>query len=299
MHLRFDGVEIGCTRDDPLCIADYEPPTTELDGERTARLGVDGVLAGRTHLRDALWGFSLSVRDVGTNGVLARAGALERAWKDPTARAGAPAPLEYSADHGSTWHRVYGVPGRYTGPKADYLAARGYGDITIQFEQTDPLHYASTQRAASIVVSPEASGGITAPLTAPLVPSRTGGVVQRLVTNHGDKPTPVRFSFHGPIQRPGLSVAGRWSWSLAGDLAWDEWLEVDALARTVRRGWSTSSQVVSAFEQVAPGAAGFSRMRLPAGESSVSLTGVDVTGRARVDVFWRDAFTSMQYGGND
>lgn len=298
MHLRYQGVEIGCTRDAPLFIRDYDPPTTDQDVSLWSVVGGDGEHLGHNRLRGAAWQFLLGANADSTRDVLDKSARLETAWKDAASRAET-VPLEYSTDHGGTWHLIYGTPTRYTPPKAGYLASRGYADMALEFRQLDPLHYSSTERAASIVVSPEASGGIRAPLTAPLVPSRTGGVVQRLVTNHGDKPTPVRFSFHGPIQRPGLSVAGRWSWSLAGDLAWDEWLEVDALARTVRRGWSTSSQVVSAFEQVAPGAAGFSRMRLPAGESSVSLTGVDVTGRARVDVFWRDAFTSMQYGGND
>ena len=295
MHLRFQGVEIGCTRDDPLYIADYDPPTTELDGAYTARLRDDGVLPGRTFLRDSVWQFAVTVKGVGVSGVLARAESLEREWKARSARLGGPVPLEYSTDHGENWYLVYGMPGRFTGPKADYLAASGMGRVDLQFTQTDPRHFTSEPSSTTIQAAPStASGGWLAPFAFPLVGGVTGDVRAGTVLNAGDKPAPVTVTFYGPCADPRV-WDGQVSVGYSGALAADQWVRVDALSRSVMAGGYDRPQVPVPGRLVSD--LGLVDLVAPPGRSDWSYAATDPTGSSRAVISWRSAFTSMQYGG--
>ena len=293
MHLRFEGIEIGCTRDDPLYIADYSPPSTAVDTSRTGRLGRDGVHAGPDFLREAAWDFSLTVKDAGLAGVLDRAGALERAWKaEENRRPGVLVPLEYSTDHGLTWFRVYGRSVRFSGPKADFLAAQGRGSIEVQFEQLDPLHYASEESFARIDATQATTGTAWRfPLRFPLSGVESGEPRAGLVTNRGDRPAPVRAVFNGPgsdfrVWGDGFEAG------YAGALAHDQTVTLDGLDHTVvRRTGGARARHVTPTRRTRMGG-----LTLPSGTTNLWFKATDPTGVSHVDIYWRAAFTSMQGG---
>ena len=293
MHIRFQGIEIGCTRDDPLYIADYEPPTTEMDTIRAPRLGVDGVHAGLDLLRSAMWNFSLTVSAADAHGVLSRAGALESAWKNPENRsAEAKVPLEYSVDHGILWFRVYGRALRYSGPKVDFMAARGHGTVEAQFEQTDPLHYSSFESVTSVpVVAATSTDGWTTPFTFPLTSTVSGEPRAGVVTNHGDRPAPVRVVFHGPCTDPRVWADG-FEAGYRGSLAHDQTVTLDGLemTATLRGGGRGPRHVAGQVTRKTR----LSKLTVPPGTSNLWFQAEDITGTSFVDVFCRDAFTSMQ-----
>lgn len=292
MHIRFQGVEVGCKRDDPLTIADYAPPMTEVDPIRTPNLGRDGVHAGSDYLRSSAWDFSLSVTEAGTAGVLGRAGLLERAWKDKAVRSAGATPLEYSTDHGASWHRVYGRPLRYTGPKADFMAAQGYGAVEIQFEQTDPLHYSSTTTSTTITAAPAVIGGWSFPLSFPLSTAATGAERAGRVTNAGDKPTPVQVTFHGPCSNPVVTTSHGYEVGYRGTLAWDQHVTLDPMAGSVLLNGTVPVPGRLTVRSI------LSDLVAPAGNSDWFYRATDPTGTSRAVLEWRSAFTSMQYGGS-
>lgn len=295
MHIRFQGIEVGCLRGEGLYVADYAPPTTELDAFRSPYLRSDGVVAGRDWLRDAAWSFELTAKGAGTPEVLALAAALESAWKAPVHRAQGLVPLEYSTDHGGTWHQVLGRPGRFTGPKADYLASTGIGQLNIQFEQLDPRHFSSELSSTTIHAAPStASGGWVAPFVFPLGGSVTGEVRAGTVFNAGDKPAPVTVTFYGPCEDPRV-WAGDVSVGYSGALAADQWVRVDALSRSVVAGGYDRPQVPVPGRLVSD--LGLVDLVAPPGWSDWSYAAKDPTGSSRAVISWRSAFTSMQYGG--
>lgn len=293
MHLRYQGIEIGCTRDDDLFISDYAPPTTEMDTDRTAVLGGDGVVAGRDLLRDAIWEFTIRVNGADTGDVLSRASQLEQAWKDWSVRSGGQTPLEYSTDHGGTWHQVMGRPLRFTGPKADFMAARGYGVIDLQFGQLDPLHYRADESHTRVnVVASQTGTGFRAPLRTPVRSTLSGGEPRAgVIRNGGDQAAPVRVVFHGPCANPRVWADG-FEAGYRGRLAHDQIVVLDGRRMTVMLHTPDFSP------RHVPGLVTrktrLSKLTAPVDTSNLWFDAEDPTGTSYVQVFWRDAFTSMQ-----
>lgn len=300
MRIRFAGLEIAGDDSTALAIKNFTPPTTEVRSNRTPRLHADGSLAGNDYLGESSWTFRLVTGGENLPEVLALSSALESAWKSPARRLSeVGSHLEYSNDGGRTWFTVRGRTGLYTGPTPDYIATEGYGLIDCEFIQTDPLHYASAESLTRLLVSPEAKGGLRAPVVIPWKTGRTGGIVSRFALNAGDMPAPARLTFHGPVQNPWVQLVGGWRFQLNGRLAWDEFVVVDARTRGVHLHSTTSPSIRPAYSLVSRNSVSFSALRIPAGQNSLSFSGVDETGKAAVDIAWHSAFTSMQHNTPD
>lgn len=285
MMFRYQGVEFGGASD--LIVRSFDPGQIELRYVDTPRPLKDGLIVGRDFLGGTTWAFDIVTDAESLGGALAASAALERAWKDPVVRAQANRPSPLSYELGGRWRRVYGRPGPYAGPNGDVLTVQGGARIVCDFRVTDPRHYDETEQHVHLAIVPATTGGLEAPLVAPLATVRSGEPRAGLVRNTGDAAAPLRVTFNGPVQDPWVRAAAGWEIGLLGTLAYDEQVTVDALLGTVERSDG----------QPAPGmltrATRLTNSVLPPGDSELTFGGTDPTGTASVDLYWRNAHTTI------
>lgn len=286
MIFRFGGVEFG-GQFGKIIVENFDPGPFEIRGRDTERPQRDGDIPGRDQLGSANWAFDLATNRRTLTEALQTAGALEAAWKNPEVRLrpNRKAPLSYNID--GRWRRVYGRPDRFAGMKADVRAKRGVGIMTADFRVMDPTFYDEDEKTVTLDIVPASSGGLTAPLTAPLTATGYGEPRAGFVYNAGDAPTPLKVTFTGPVTDPWVRSTDGWEISLFGSIAYDQTITVDALEGTVLRqdgapmaGWLTRASRLS-------------RAMLPPGQSELSFGGMDLTGTATAILSWRDASTSI------
>lgn len=286
MEFKYRGVSFG-GRTGQILVTGFDPGAVEINSQDADRPQGDGILPGKDFFRGRTWGFDLVTNAKSLAGTLAADKALASAWAAEEIRLnpGRTEALQYLLD--GRWRRVYGRPGRYQGPKGDVRAKQGVGQITADFRVMDPLYYDETEKVVVLNIVPGGTGGLIAPLVAPLTTERSGAVRAGLITNTGDAPTPLTVTFHGPVTNPWVRATAGWEIGLSGTLAYDETVTVDARARTVTRNTGTS----------APGmltrATQLTASRLPVGPSEVTFGGVDPSGTAYAELRWRPASTSI------
>lgn len=298
MHIRFDGVEIGCTHDSEIFIADYNIGETHIEDEDQPRLGADGVVPGRDFQRGTQWVFDLTVHGQdGTRGVLAATEPLVQAWTAWRNRSEGRVPLEYSTDCGTTWYRVYGRPRQlerpHPGAQSKFL---GRGKLQPAFFQQDVLHYSTAESSTKVTAVPgRVSRGWVAPFVFPLVSGVLSEPVSTELVNTGDQPAPLSVTFGGAMTEPRVRnhqddvVIG-----IRGSLAWDERITVDALAETVEL-WRTGNPHV---RQSVPGRlirqSRLSRLKASPGRTSWQLR-YAAADQGFAELSAPSAFTTMQY----
>lgn len=290
MMFRYRGVEFGGQHGE-IIVEDAELSTAELRGDDTPRPQGDGDITGRQWLGGRTWALDLWTNRRSLAEAYATEAKLAGAWEDPAVRqqAGILVPLSYNL--GDKWRRVYGKPGRYAGPKPDVRARLGAGKITADFKVSDPYFYDEDEQHTQLTIVPSTTGGLVAPLVAPLTSVRSSAPRAGLVRNDGDRPTPLRAVFHGPVVDPWVRAAAGWEIGLLGSFPWDVTITVDALAGTVTRSDG------AAVHGILTRATRLSTAKLPAGPSELTFGGKDQTGTAKVDLYWRNAHASIGGGG--
>lgn len=286
MIFRYGGVEFGGQFGD-IIVTDFQPGSAELRGEHTPRPNGDGVISGRTFLGGRTWAFDMTTNRKDLSGAMSTESALAAAWEDPEVRtqAGLLVPLSYNLD--GKWRRVYGQPGRYSGPRADVLARQGAGKIVADFEVLEPYHFDEDEQHVRLTIVPSTTGGFTFPLVFPLSTRRVSTPRAGLVSNAGDRPTPLKAVFRGPVTDPWVRAAAGWEIGLLGTLAYDVSVTVDPLAGTVIRSDGAS------VNGILTRATRLRQAKLPAGQSELTFGGKDETGTASVDLYWRNAFAGI------
>lgn len=289
MIFRYRGVQFGGQYGD-IVVESFEPGAAEIRMTDTPRPQGDGDIPGRDFLGGSTWGFNMATNRTNLTEALSSAALLEAAWKDPAVRLkpNLKVPLSYEID--GKWRRVYGRPGRFAGPRADVRAKRGVGIIIADFRVMDPLFYDDDEQHERLTIVPASTGGLVAPLVAPLTAVSSGTPRAGFVTNAGDAATPLRAVFNGPVTDPWVRAAAGWEISLLGSLAYDESVTVDAMAGTVRR--SDGAPVAGMLSRRTR----LDDAKLPVGQSELTFGGTDLTGTASVDLFWRNA--SYSIGGS-
>ncbi|WP_343317792.1 hypothetical protein AAFM46_11030 [Arthrobacter sp. TMP15] len=286
MMFRYQGIEFGGDTGS-LLVTGFKPGAAEIRGNDTARPNRDGTIAGREFLGSATWAFDISTNEQDLAEALATASALEAAWKDPAVRL-APntlAPLSYET--AGRWRRVYGRPGLYTPPDGDHLTTLGVGRITADFKVHKPGSYDDAETSVALTIVPASTGGLMAPLVAPLSTVRSSAPRAGFVTNAGDAPTPLKATIHGPITEPWVRSPEGWEVGLTGSLAYDESVTVDPLAGTVTRqdGSPANGRLTRKTR--------LSGTLLQPGITELTFGGIDLTGTARAVLSWRNAYTSI------
>lgn len=287
MRFKLGGVEFtGDTRDTPLMVRAFEPGGADVRSQDSDRAGRDGVFPGADYLGGRLWAWELSARGTDLSDVLAANASLEKAWRTTTRlQPGVNVPLSYELD--GRWRRVYGRPGRYSGIIPDYLASTGVGHIVCDFRVTDPLHYDDDDSSVTLTVVPATTGGLMAPLAAPLSTVRSSAPRAGVVSNTGDAPTPLKVKFKGPISNPWVRSSEGMEIGLSGTLAYDETVTVDPLAGTVtRNGGASAAGMLTRKTRL-------SATLLDPGTTELTFGGTDSTGTATATLYWRNAYNSI------
>lgn len=279
--MRVGGLEFG-HREDDYGIHDFDP-TPALSTSRIDRPLSDGRWAGRDLRPGELWVFELVVNATGLDAAVAASNRLEAVWTDPAFRQpGALVELSYDPDHVGRWRTVYGRFGRFTRIKPDIWARNGGGRILAEFEVLDPRKYGTAAHSVSIPLVASSTGGLIAPLVAPLMTTKWSGESARAITVTGDAPTPLAVTFHGPLTDPQVRVGGQVV-GIVGEVAGDLPVTVDGRTQVVSRGDGVA----------VPGRLS-RRSRLDAltvapGTHTVTFTGASSTNTGYVEIRWRDA----------
>lgn len=287
MYIRYEGITLG-GRTGPLIISDFDAPTTDLRSSFTDRINRDGVMVSREWLGKASWQFTISTNGDSLREALDTAGALESVWKRPSVRnSTAPAVLEYSYD-GENWYRILGRPGRFTSLKPDVHATLGVGVLDIEFVQTDPRHFASTEASTRINAVPASIGGIVAPVISPITTVASGGARAGRIINSGDLPAPVTVTFYGPSTNPKVRTSEGYEIAYNGTLAHDRSVTIDPLNHSVTM--DNGVQVPGRLSRRTR----LSSLTVPPGSSDWFYEATDATGSSYVELSYRDSYSHMR-----
>lgn len=286
MMFKFGGISFG-GRSGSLIVTGFEPGAPEIRGGDVARPNRDGTIAGRNFLGSATWAFDLSTNRTSLDEARATAAALQSAWNDPAIRLNPNvlAPLSYELD--GTWRRVYGRPDAFVGIKGDVLATLGVGKLVCDFKVHDPVFYDDTESSMTLTIVPASTGGLMAPLVAPLTTVGSGAPRAGFVTNSGDAATPLKVRFKGPVVDPWVRSPSGWEIGLNGSLAYDETVTVDPLAGTVtRQNGQPANGMLTRKTRL-------SGSLVQPGVTELTFGGTDLTGTATAQLFWRHAYQSI------
>lgn len=291
LWIRYAGLEAGGHHGD-VAITEFSGISNDLRLDRTDRIGRDGQAVGRDYITKRVWSLTLTTLKDDENGAVALAQQWERAVLDPAVMQSLSMTyLEYSRDQQS-WYRVYGRPSDYAGPDLGQYSRHGAGQIDLQFEQLDPLHYRSSESTTRVnVVAASSTDGWLTPLEFPLVSTVSGEPRAGSIVNSGDRPAVVRVRFQGPCTNPRVWADG-FEAGYRGSLAHDQSVTLDGREMTaiLRGGGRSPRHVAGAVTRKTR----LSQLTVPPGTSNLWFEADDSTGTSYVDVFWRDAFTSMQ-----
>lgn len=167
------------------------------------------------------------------------------------------------------------------------LSFSGTAPIQATFVLQDNIYFSDALNQIEIPVVPPTSGGLVAPLVAPLM---TGGVTTWRTGSAvvgGSVPTPVSVAFYGPITRPWVRGNG---WFLQYDygLAADQVITVSTMHH------------IAAFDNFGRNLTGklspktkMSNVRMNPGNEYITFGGSDITGTAKAVVSWRNAYTML------
>lgn len=266
----------------PFVLESIELPTSDYRTQDTENPVGDGVIFGRDRLTPGTLTLNILVLGADAAEVNANLRTLSRAWhtEGDRARPGNLSSLWW--EDGGFRRLVFGRPRNFAVVNED--SRYGLIRVTAAFRLGDSMSY-QFEKTGSLIIRkvPPTSGGLVAPLVAPLTATGSAARQGLIEDTGGDAPTPFEVKFFGPIQNPFLSGPG-WRVKLNTTLAWDEIITVDT-----RRGTVTSNLGRNMKPYLDPK----SRLRdakLAPGRTEVQFGGVDPSGAAYVQILWRPAF---------
>lgn len=286
MRFRLGGVEFsGESLDEELMVRVFEPGAINRHVGDKRRPQRHGMMAGKDFLTDATWAWGISARGNNLTEVLAADAKLSAAWTPPELlMPGVMVPLDYEID--GRWRRVYGRPGNYQGVTPDFIADSGIGHIDCEFRVMDTRFFSGDEHSARLTIVPATTGGLMAPLVAPLSTVRSSAPRVGIVLNAGVLETPLTVDFRGPVTNPYIKAAAGWEVRLNATLAYDEIVTVDAFNGTITRNGNPAPALLTRSSRL-------SSVVLPPGYSDITFGGTDLTGTATATLRWRDAHTSI------
>lgn len=284
MRFRFDGVEVG--DDLPLFLEAFDQGSTSVRNSDIERAQSDGVIVGRDFLGGNTWGLSITTNTDDIEQALVQEARLAGSWLDPKFRLNPLATWPLSYEIGGRWRRVYGRPDRYAGINGDIYAMQGAGRVECDFRIVDPRYFDEAETSINLPIVPASTGGLEAPLDAPLSTVRSSAPRVGYVNNTGTAATPLKVVFRGPVTDPYVRAAAGWEIALKGTIAPGQSVTVDAFAGTVLRGSTPLAGMLTRKTRL-------SSAVLPRGISDLTFGGVDPTGTASVDLRWRNAYYSI------
>lgn len=296
MLLRFADIELGRSNGPlgDIGVSEFDPSYPEIrssDSEMEAR---DGVVPGRDYFGSRQISFDIWTNRRSMQEARETIGQVLRAWRAQSNRleAGVLVPLDFQAATDPKWKRVYGRPRRADDPDFGVLMRRGRAQASLEFDVLDPLVY---DLAEELAVLPMIEGGGSdgswiPPWIWPITPG-AGSTERRAgaLDVRGEVPTPAVVRFYGPGSRFRLDGSRGWHVGLRPSvtLAYDEVITIDPLTRTVTDNFGRNRY--GALDRSTDPA----DLTLRTGMENVFFSATDPTHRARAEVLWRPAYSSL------
>ena len=160
----------------------------------------------------------------------------------------------------------------------------GYASAQATFETGDSAFYSSTSQVVRLGYVSVTTGGIVAPLMAPIA-TTTNTDRSYALTVTGGPVWPV-VTFYGPCVNPSLELFGLWKFGLTMTLGVGESVAVDTgpAERTVLR-----SDGASVAGKISRRSARLAKMSIPAGRYEANVGGSSASGNGYVELSWRQA----------
>jgi hypothetical protein len=251
----------------------------ELSTDDTGRPRGDGVTFGADSRSGTTITFAIDVD--GENEAEARQllGPLAAAWRGDAVRSTPGATAQLTAHTGRS---TFGRPRRFVA-NLEGLPA-GLVVVTADFATADDLWYGD-EESGSVQLVPAPSGGLLAPLAAPLSTTQTSDR-STVIRVDGELPTWPVFEVAGPITNPVVEIVGQLRMEFRLTLAYDQRLVIDTSpwARSILRNGASVAGTLS------PSSSRLSRAALPPGEHEIVLRGSSSLGTASLAARWRPAF---------
>lgn len=277
-----DGYLFSGSRRQPLYVLGFNIEPARIRVQDVPNPMAPEILQGRDQRTPPLWKFGFRVGHGGAAATLSRLAGLTAAWDALTAVPGAESVLRYAVA-GRT-RRVYGRA-REMAPDYSMLYDLGRVVSTGDFQPRDVWFYDDAAQAVTVSLVPNSTGGLKAPLRAPLTTS-AGSQRQGIVTVGGDAPAPVELVFKGPITNPRASSSG-WEVGLNTTIAYDQTVTVNTRTGTVLRNDGASLAGTLTRRTYLPTA------RLQPGVRELTFAGTDPTGTATCTMQWRNTYQSL------
>lgn len=174
------------------------------------------------------------------------------------------------------------------GPFDAPLIADAYGNMVlpyqVSFRRGDPRSFTQQLNIAEGLPLSAAAGGLTFPLIFPFTFTGSGGGMAT-VNNTGVVPTPPVYKVHGACTNPEVLIVGNGKRIvLTGEIADGDFIELDVSNRTVRLNGITNRTSLLDFQRT-------DWSELETGSESIRLLASSFNVNARVDVFYRPAYT--------
>lgn len=199
--------------------------------------------------------------------------------------------LSYRTGKSGEQRRMYGR-GRKLAPSTMENAHVGLIPCTAEFLCVQPYTYSDFEYSDSTAFAPDATGGLTLPMTFPLhMTGGSGTTGTRGFEVLGDDPAWVAARINGPITNPVVEVVGQYAFKLLTTIPEGDAVLVDPQPwqRTVRRV-SDGANMSGALSGTS---AWLADMRVAPGWHDVVMRGTDPTGRSSLELYWRTVRSSL------
>ncbi|WVX87868.1 minor tail protein [Arthrobacter phage Berrie] len=252
----------------------------ELEHEDARRPRTDGVSFGQDFTGGRTITFELDVNGTDEADAKAKLARLSRAWRADAVRSTPGATATLTSGSGRV---AFGRPRRFA--SNDDLQPQGLSTVVADFAAADDTWYGGTEQGVTVPLVPAPSGGLMAPLAAPLSTTLSSDRSQG-VTIGGDLPTWPVFEIRGPITNPSVELVNALKMDFKLTLAYDQKLVIDTRpwARSIlRNGASVAGTITRSSTRLANAA-------LKPGDYEFVLRGSVNTGNPSATIRWREAY---------
>lgn len=252
----------------------------EIEHEDARRPRADGISFGQDFTAGRTVTFELDVDGADTDDARAKLARLSRAWRADAVRSTPGATATLTTGSGRV---AFGRPRRFS--SNDDLLPQGLSTVVADFASADDAWYGGTEQGVTVPLVPAPSGGLLAPLAAPLSTTQSSDRSQG-VTVGGELPTWPVIEIQGPITNPSVELVGALRMDFNLTLAYDQTLVVDTRpwARSIlRNGASVAGTITRSSTRLAHAA-------LAPGSYEFVLRGTAGSGNPAATIRWREAY---------
>lgn len=273
---------------DTIKLEKVEWPEVSWDTQDTENMFRPGLMMGNDLMRPGSVDFTLRTDGYSIDDATAATEGLATVWmKGGNRNSNSISSMRYRI--GNRTRRIFGR-GREFVHSLDNWSYSGTSPIQCGFKMIDPFYYGDEERSVDLGYAPPVTGGLIAPLKAPLSAKGTGatGIGGYIEDVGGTAPTPVVVDVFGPTQYATI-IGDTWSIQYVKPIAYDEVVTIDC-----RFGHMVAR---NNFGRVLNGnlswKTNLAKAKITPKSEYIRYAGYDPTGLSRCRVRWRPAYHSF------